>query len=641
MTLSSLCNRICESVRFKLLFLCFIVLANNSIYAEGTRELAPRNSDRLFLYLNGDLYNNFGRYDGNADQRLFFNIANPDQEQVYLGFSQAVSSGHYPCSGTQITSYFRIKDPNGNVVYPNQNSSNGQILDMTTVNITNKSQAVAGPAPIAGVAGYDPFIFDPSGLPAGDYYIEFSSVSNAPAPGLITAIENWDITVATKSPTPTPKPGRVFATNWAFYAPSISCGTDQNFTWFDRPFNGKIHVLSKEGFINEVDFGDSGFQAAAFNLYFNESGTSSTGNPTEDRKSVPNLGSTLALQKIFLNNPDEQVYPSGQYGNLTVAPELHICQEAAYLDACILVEASRNGQIEVLIDIDKSEGEFVYTQNSRDVLIVFNIEPEGNEAEPFTRCIPWDGKDGMGNTIETTNNLDIQITYQQGVYHIPVYDVEYLLRGIQTKIVRPVPASGKLVNKLYYDDSNIVSSPGNGNSKTELNGCTAPCHAWINRAYGDTSTINTWFFANETTRLKDQPPTCLIDAANDQVVTTLETSVNIGVLENDLGDILDTNSVAILGESPNDAMIQVLPDGTIQYQPADGFIGLDSFQYIVCYDILPKNSLCDLATVLITVNPAVETNCTDGIDNDSDGLIDCDDPDCKPIKPLTIYRKGE
>ena len=43
----------------------------------------------------------------------------------------------------------------------------------------------------------------------------------------------------------------------------------------------------------------------------------------------------------------------------------------------------------------------------------------------------------------------------------------------------------------------------------------------------------------------------------------------------------------------------------------------------------------------ILVQPRVESNCTDGFDNDGDGLIDCDDPDCLESKPpMQIFRGG-
>ena len=212
-------------------------------------------------------------------------------------------------------------------------------------------------------------------------------------------------------------------------------------------------MLSEEGFVNLIDFQDSGFQPAAFNMYFNETGTSNTGVLTEDRKSVTGLGTALALHKLFLNDPDPFVYPSGEYGTLNSIPELHVCREAG--DACIFIEPTKPGQIEALIDLDKSSGDFNYDPNTRDVLIVFNVEPELNEIGPFRRCIPWDGKDGLGNPVSAIANFDILVTYQQGVYHIPFFDVEFLLNGFKTTNIRPLPPSGNLENKLYYDDSNI------------------------------------------------------------------------------------------------------------------------------------------------------------------------------------------
>lgn len=637
MTLSVQLMRLCESRRIILLLL-FLILANYSIYAEGTKELAPNESDRVYLYLNGELYNSFGRYDGNADQRLFFHIADPNQEQVFLGFSQSVSSGHFPCSGGNNITFFRIKSPNGDIVYPTPGNVNGQIIDGNTANITSKSEAIAGPRPIAGASGYDPFVFDPTGLPAGDYYIEFSSFSSTPAPRVITAIENWDITVASKDPTPIAKPGRVFATNWAFYAPSIECDPNTTYGWFDRPFNGRFYVLSKEGFVNLIDFNNSGFQPAAFNLNFNESGTNNSGILAEDRKSVVGLGTSLAQHKLFLNDPDPLVYPSGEYGTLNIPPELHICSD---ISACILIEPTKPGQIEILIDVDKTGGDLIYTPNSRDRIIVFEIEPTANEESPYIRCIPWDRKDGFGDLVLSEVDFEILVTYQQGIYHIPFYDVEFLLNGVRATNIRPLPTSGNFLNTLYYDDSEIPFPAGSNINKVELNGCESPCHSWTNKDFGNRNTINTWFFADEERQLKNRLPNCLIEAIPDEVSTFFETPISVEVLANDLGNVLDTSSVAITTPSPNNGIITITNNGEIIYQPANGFSGLDSFKYAICYDILPVNSLCDMATVFVNVGPEREVNCADGIDNDGDGLIDCNDSDCLPISAPTIIRKGE
>ena len=261
-------------------FLVFLLSCSTfNLLAEGTKQLAPASTDRVYLYFNSSEYNDFGRYDGSDDQRLYIHIANPETEQVFLGFSQPVGSGHHPCNGsTAITAFFRIKDPTGRVVYPIRDNANGQILDITTSNITTYNQAVAGPAPIAGAAGYTPFVFDPSGLSAGDYYIEFSRVNNAVSLNNPTPIEWFDITVATKTPSPTAIDGRLFSRNWALFAPSTSCGTNADFTWFDRPFNGSFFVYTDQNIVTSVDFSGAGFQPAAFNAVFNDAGTTQTNN---------------------------------------------------------------------------------------------------------------------------------------------------------------------------------------------------------------------------------------------------------------------------------------------------------------------------------------------------------------------------
>ena len=268
-------NSLVRSV-FLLLF-SFVALTQNSVNAEGTKQTTATSSDRTHLLTNYEEYNNFGRYNGTEDQRLFIHIENPETELVYFGFSQFYDLPHWPNEGSSVNGYFRIKDPDGNVVWPTS-GNNGQLNNAA---IANWSQAVNGPNQIVGAGGYNAFTFNPDGLVAGNYYIEFSaSQGSYNSDDLI--IPYYDITVATESGTPTAIDGRVFSYNWAFMCPSISFPSD----YFDRDFTGQLYVYSDDGFVSTIDFSQAEFQGAAFNIAFNRSGTSSTNDFEVDRASV-------------------------------------------------------------------------------------------------------------------------------------------------------------------------------------------------------------------------------------------------------------------------------------------------------------------------------------------------------------------
>jgi len=64
----------------------------------------------------------------------------------------------------------------------------------------------------------------------------------------------------------------------------------------------------------------------------------------------------------------------------------------------------------------------------------------------------------------------------------------------------------------------------------------------------------------------------------DQVTTDVDTAIEIDVTGNDLGDNLQATSIHI---SAQDGQLSVQADGTILYVPNDGFVGNDSFTYIV------------------------------------------------------------
>ena len=122
--------------------------------------------------------------------------------------------------------------------------------------------------------------------------------------------------------------------------------------------------------------------------------------------------------------------------------------------------------------------------------------------------------------------------------------------------------------------------------------------------------------------LVDSPPI----AVDDTDSTGVGIPVTVDVVSNDFdyNGNLDTSSVTTVGvlQPAHGTVTGIDPTtGEMTYQPNGGFAGEDSFEYIIC----DLTSLCDTALVTIII---VNEDCTNGVDDDGDGLIDCDDPDC-------------
>jgi gliding motility-associated-like protein len=83
-------------------------------------------------------------------------------------------------------------------------------------------------------------------------------------------------------------------------------------------------------------------------------------------------------------------------------------------------------------------------------------------------------------------------------------------------------------------------------------------------------------------------------------------SVSGNILDNDWDDDgtenLNVNTIPLY--PPNHGEVTIDPDGMITYYPNDGFIGIDSFQYVICDNGIP--SMCDTATVYIEVDCSME-----------------------------------
>ncbi len=120
-------------------------------------------------------------------------------------------------------------------------------------------------------------------------------------------------------------------------------------------------------------------------------------------------------------------------------------------------------------------------------------------------------------------------------------------------------------------------------------------------------------------------PVNIPPVAVDDYYSTTWISYTRNVLENDY-DIdseyltVNTNPLSL----PNHGELIIYSDGIINYIPNEGYIGADSFKYIICDDGIP--ALCDSATVSIDITSNVESNPLNKIDckilpNPNDGIF--------------------
>ncbi len=98
-------------------------------------------------------------------------------------------------------------------------------------------------------------------------------------------------------------------------------------------------------------------------------------------------------------------------------------------------------------------------------------------------------------------------------------------------------------------------------------------------------------------------------AVDDAFITTSNSSITTSPLINDIpgSHPLDPVSLdTIPGASPTNGVVVINGDGTIDYNPNPNFVGLDSFEYVVC-DSTQPSALCDSATVIIFVTPTQDS----------------------------------
>ena len=428
------------------LIFIWIVLSPINSKAEGTKEFRPTSSDVGNLQINDK--NRPFAMESNTDpfHRLYFHI-NDTSETVYFGF-QHIGDGN---------ATFRIKNPSGVVVYSRTDiPSDGEGY------IKSYEEAIGGPKindkkPQA----YSPFVFKPD--TTGDFYMEFTTdLSQA------YHFDLFDLTVADSNNNPIP--GRLWSYAW-----------DLNTRSSGGKYNGKFHVYTDDEFVSEIDM--NGIQPYGFVISCNNTGPGDTiGGNNENRKSVAG-NSTRPQYKIFLNDPDSSIYPSGSFPE--IIDSLDVVRPVYYNDTVkFSVNMSGPGTIEMIIDLNGIAG---YQSGSIDVILVKNINAGYD-------TIPWDGKDGNGNYVDqSTPTVLITSSFSSGITHLPLYDPETHLNGFLVNRIRPVIG---FVNYLHWDDSNFDEGTVNIGDSLETG------HSFPNN-FGNERTMNTWWDSYKLNVLRD------------------------------------------------------------------------------------------------------------------------------------------
>ncbi len=121
----------------------------------------------------------------------------------------------------------------------------------------------------------------------------------------------------------------------------------------------------------------------------------------------------------------------------------------------------------------------------------------------------------------------------------------------------------------------------------------------------------------------NEPPV----AVNDDNITPVDVPVEGQILTNDFepdGDMIVVTPTTL--SNPTNGTLVFNPDGTYEYTPNPGYVGVDQFEYEICDDQSP--ALCDEAVVTITIIPGQEDPAVNDppIANEDDNITYVDIP---------------
>jgi uncharacterized repeat protein (TIGR01451 family) len=452
--------------KFSFIISILTLLVSTFTYAEGTPSLSPNAANLTAVLVAPDILS--GSYSScPEDNRIYFNIASAATERLFFGFDWRGYSVGSPVRLTNL--YYRIKNPAGTIVL------SGKWNDVvgSAGSIDTYARAIAGPN-IAGLtpAGYTPLTFNPT--VAGEHWIEFYRSDDG---GLTANVQRgvapfFDLTVAT--PGGVRRSGRIHSDKWAFVAVDTNFGNVTN-----GNSEASFYSYTNDQVVLKINF-LTGFQPIAYNLAVNSYGVTAVGPFNITRRSINSALAPSLLNgfKVFLNNPDNTLYP------VAAVPAAPTFLNPAITGCGSLYQINYNigspGDVRLLLNINGIPG---YQAGTSDRLIeVYNVSAGNNQ-------INWNGLDGLGSLVPDGAPMSLTLYFLAGRFNLPLYDAELNKGGINVESIAPIPIAN---SQMYWDDTQLTnvgatcatdgSTQENNTTGTgidnSINGTPSPTRAW-------------------------------------------------------------------------------------------------------------------------------------------------------------------
>lgn len=651
-----------------------VIAMSGNVWAEGTNPVSPNANNISALLISFDRLS--GPYfNCPEDNRLYFDIKNHNNENLYFGFDWRQYSASGGDAPRLQNLYYRIRRPNGSVVSGPTlwNPANLGIGVGGAGVINNYTSAFNGPNIGSVTNGYTPLVFDPS--ENGSFWIEFYrsddngvtmiTTGTTGSSGTRAIAPLFDLTIADNSTFLVNK-GRIHSDKWAFLA--CEPATFRNIS--EASASPIFYAYTSDSVTVKIDI-MSGFKPIAYDFAVNNYGVSpiTTSNPFTTSRNSRNNSTSPSLRdgyRVFLNIPDSTIYMPGRMPSVPQFASPAIMGCGPYFLKFI---TSDPGDIKILLNLNGVPG---YQPGTADrVLEAFSI-PAG------LNTVTWDGLNGLGVPVAGGTTVTLTVTVLKGRFNVPIYDAEINSGGITVDVISPYFGRP---DRIFWNDALLTnvgtSCSGTGDNQNNTTGAgldnsfagvsAMPARAWSGDGnlanvvpapvvsnnetdglqcsdFGNVRTLNLWGWgvtvnSNVMDITFGCPPNKTY-AINDENSTWINTAVSGNVQTNDFDVEGNTQTFGIflhpstLAPISSGSMVPGISNtgstianaGTIVFSanadytftPASGFTGNVSIPYQICDN--GSTSACDTAYLQITVSALTVSGINSVIANNDENI---------------------